>query len=150
MQAPLIPDPPPPARNVMSPATSVVSTNRLAGCSAAMLAMTSSRLIPRRRMWSEIWFSAIGVRIQPGATALAVSPAAAPSRAATFTSPSTACLAATYAALYGAPCRPRVDEGTVIRPPGWRGRWRHAKLDAREGPLALGVDRPAPLGLGEP
>jgi NADPH:quinone reductase-like Zn-dependent oxidoreductase len=50
MQAPLIAAPPAPARNVISPATSVVSTNRRAGCSAIMLAITSSRLIPRRRM----------------------------------------------------------------------------------------------------
>src|SRR5215831_16913659 len=67
MQAPLIADPPAPARNVISAATSVVSTNRLAGCSAIMLAITPSGLIPRRRVWSRIWFSASGVRIQPGA-----------------------------------------------------------------------------------
>jgi hypothetical protein len=68
----VIADPPAPARNVISPATSVVPTNRLASCSAIMLAMTSTRLIPRRRhLTEEQWVCLEEALVEIGARHLA-------------------------------------------------------------------------------
>src|ERR1700676_5200329 len=60
----------------------------------------------------------ISVSTGPGATALTRTPNSAPSRAAAFVNPSTACLLAVYMEAPGAPLWPMVDDRLMMLPRG--------------------------------
>lgn len=61
-------------------------------------------------------FSTSGVRTYAGQTVLEVTPRGPPSRASVLDSPSVACLAATYALLYGDARSPCTEEMCTSRP----------------------------------
>ena len=65
---------------------------------------------------ARIWASTSGVKTQPGAIALTVTPVCAVSRAATLVRPTTPCFEATYAALLIDATRPWTEEMLMIRP----------------------------------
>src|ERR1700674_895319 len=72
-----------------------------------------------------------------GATALTRTPAAAPSSAATFVSPSTACLLATYIDAPAAPRLPKVDERLMMLPCRWASITRISCFKLRMVPRTL-------------
>ena len=78
--------------------------------------MAWSKLLPSASARAWIWASTRGVRTQPGAMALTVTPVSAVSRAATFVRPTTPCFEATYAALFTEATRPWAEEMLMIRP----------------------------------
>src|ERR1700732_434042 len=89
---PVMNDALPEARNVMASAISSGFAPRFSGTAATNAAFLSTA--PASLSATAVRRSSIAVSVGPGATALTRTPKGAPSRAADFVSPSTACLLA--------------------------------------------------------
>ena len=133
------------ASDTTAAATSPAEMSRVCPADASAAASASSLLRPVFATILATVSAVISVSTNPGHTALAVTPVPATSAAVDRVRPTSACLAAVYAARYLAPVSPAVEARLTTRPHFRSSMPGQERPSAEERAGGVDGDQPVPL-----